>query len=245
MTTLIAFEYDLMSENGYDHNSEAIETLAYDRNAQELYVEFVSGGTYVYTDVAESTYNLFAQADSLGAFYRKHIQGTYTSEAVNAELVERSLPESSPAPSYAKGDRVFVNYPAEMWHGPGTVEEDYVDGVGYVSVRPDATPTEVGGFYPRSVRPLDDESVETVPSEDEDPIADAALAAAVRDVASPRWAVKWTSTDYPAAGPFEPEFEAWDEADVLDKFGKAVEAMETLTGKTVNYKIVSVTHYLD
>jgi hypothetical protein len=77
--TMTDFFYDLIATNGVEFDSDAIANIAYNRENSELYVRFESGGTYVYSDVSESTYNLFATAPSLGHFYRNHISGEYTS----------------------------------------------------------------------------------------------------------------------------------------------------------------------
>lgn len=73
------FFYDRVAFDGDEFRSDAIEAIAYNRGDKQLYVEFQSGGEYVYDDVNESTYNLFVMADSLGHFWRDHISGNYTS----------------------------------------------------------------------------------------------------------------------------------------------------------------------
>lgn len=80
--THMDFIFDDFAEDAVDFDSEAIEALAYNREEALLYVEFQSGGEYIYSDVAESTYNMFKDAPSVGTFYRQFISGKYTSERV-------------------------------------------------------------------------------------------------------------------------------------------------------------------
>ena len=83
------FEYNLIAENDADFTSEAIASVAYNRDNNEMAVEFIDGDNlYVYSGVTESTYNLFVGSESLGKFYRSAIQGKFTSEAhLNGTLV--------------------------------------------------------------------------------------------------------------------------------------------------------------
>lgn len=88
------FVFDLIADNTNEFTSSAIELLAYNRENNELYIEFTSGGEYIYDGVFESTYNLFIQADSLGKFYRNNIQGVFTSrDATGAWLILRETDE--------------------------------------------------------------------------------------------------------------------------------------------------------
>lgn len=84
------FTYDLMVEDTVDFSSEAISIVAFNRESNELYVEFHSGGEYAYQGVAESTYNMFVLSDSLGRFYQNNISGEFDrTEYDPAGLVER------------------------------------------------------------------------------------------------------------------------------------------------------------
>lgn len=94
MTT--KFIYDDSAVNDDDFDSEAIETLAYNDNTGELYVEFTSGNEYVYTNVNRSTYNLWKEADSIGRFYQRYISGKYPSNPGTWELEERLVPAQRP-----------------------------------------------------------------------------------------------------------------------------------------------------
>lgn len=70
------FAVDRVAENGVDFHSDSIETVAYDAENKTLFVEFSHGSAaYAYSDVEESTYNLFITAPSLNRFWRDHISG--------------------------------------------------------------------------------------------------------------------------------------------------------------------------
>lgn len=71
------FVYDEIAEEMLDFFSNAIERIAYDRENRSLFVEFQTGGEYVYNGVEESTFNLFRTAPSLGRFFQNHIEGEY------------------------------------------------------------------------------------------------------------------------------------------------------------------------
>jgi hypothetical protein len=84
------FEADLAAYASEDFSSEAIETVGYNRANKELYVEFQSGGEYVYEGVEESTYLAFVTADSLGSFWRKNISPRYTSRRLFGTFFDES-----------------------------------------------------------------------------------------------------------------------------------------------------------
>lgn len=63
------------------NTSSAIATIAHNSHTDALYVRFTNDNEVVYEDVAESTFNLFASADSLGGFYNRHISGQFTAIA--------------------------------------------------------------------------------------------------------------------------------------------------------------------
>lgn len=90
--TYTEFTYDLVAEESEEFDSEAIECVAFDAEQNKMFVEFKAGGEYVYSDIPESLYNLFVEADSLGKFYRDHISGKYTSEKDSFFLREREAP---------------------------------------------------------------------------------------------------------------------------------------------------------
>lgn len=70
---------DLLAENDRNFDSSSIDKVGYDRENKALFVQFSHGdAVYEYGDVEESTYNLFIEADSLNAFWRKHLSGSAT-----------------------------------------------------------------------------------------------------------------------------------------------------------------------
>jgi hypothetical protein len=113
MTTVAqneAFTFDLAAEDGFDFDSSAIETVAYNREKKELFVSFASGGEYIYSDVEESTYLLFVQADSLGHFYQDYISGKFNSRKVYGALFERETESDEPTDDSAPEGRFSVEW---------------------------------------------------------------------------------------------------------------------------------------
>jgi hypothetical protein len=62
--------------------SGAIAAMGYDEDAEELYVQFVDGGTYAYGGVPEMVYRILLNADSKGAYLNKVIKPTYPSREI-------------------------------------------------------------------------------------------------------------------------------------------------------------------
>ena len=59
-------------------DSSNIEALGYDTETQELHVTFLgSGGTYVYSDVAQEVFDELLQAGSKGSYLNRRIKGNY------------------------------------------------------------------------------------------------------------------------------------------------------------------------
>jgi len=58
-------------------DSSNIEAVQYNTDNQELYVQFLSGGTYCYHDVPEEIFNELLEASSKGSFLNRVIKGTY------------------------------------------------------------------------------------------------------------------------------------------------------------------------
>lgn len=58
-------------------DSSNLLQIGYDANTQELHVEFMDGGRYVYQDVPESTFDELAQADSKGSYLNREIKPNY------------------------------------------------------------------------------------------------------------------------------------------------------------------------
>jgi hypothetical protein len=57
--------------------STAIRTLFYDPAKRELWVMFVTGRRYVYTDVPSDVFDAFNTAPSRGAFFNREIRDRY------------------------------------------------------------------------------------------------------------------------------------------------------------------------
>ena len=58
--------------------SNAIEAVAYNETEHELRAKFrASGAVVVYEDVPRDVYDSLIFADSIGAYFRAHIQGHY------------------------------------------------------------------------------------------------------------------------------------------------------------------------
>ena len=63
--------------------SSTIAAVGYDEDAKELYVEFLKGSVYKYSDVPYSEFIDFINSDSVGKYYLTNIQGKYSSTKVN------------------------------------------------------------------------------------------------------------------------------------------------------------------
>lgn len=59
-------------------DSESIEAIGYDRDAQELHIRFLkSGETYVYYSVEEWVFDDILQTESKGRYLNENIRGRY------------------------------------------------------------------------------------------------------------------------------------------------------------------------
>lgn len=58
-------------------DSSNIEAIGYDPDARELWVRFVSGSTYVYTNVPPATYSDIMRADSKGSYLNREVKSNY------------------------------------------------------------------------------------------------------------------------------------------------------------------------
>jgi hypothetical protein len=65
-----------MSEMIYVDSSN-IEAVRYDENTQELHVQFLSGGYYVYHDVPRGIFDELLSAPSKGSFLNREIKPVY------------------------------------------------------------------------------------------------------------------------------------------------------------------------
>ena len=58
--------------------SSNIKAIGFDELKNELTVEFLSGGKYVYGAVPESIYETFLEAESKGKFFHRNIRNVYS-----------------------------------------------------------------------------------------------------------------------------------------------------------------------
>lgn len=65
-----------MTEMHYVDSSN-VEAIGYDNDAQDLHVQFLSGGYYVYHDVPSEIFDEFLAAPSKGSFLNRVIKGVY------------------------------------------------------------------------------------------------------------------------------------------------------------------------
>ena len=60
-------------------DSSNIEAIRHDEDARELWVRFISSGTYVYSDVPPGTYDDIMRADSKGSYLNRELKPNYPS----------------------------------------------------------------------------------------------------------------------------------------------------------------------
>jgi hypothetical protein len=65
-----------------DNSSSLVEAVKYDPKTQYLWIRFVAGDVYGYSDVPEYRYNKFLRSASPGSYYNSYIKGVYRSELV-------------------------------------------------------------------------------------------------------------------------------------------------------------------
>ena len=58
-------------------DSSNVEAIGYEPGAQELYVRFLSGDTYVYHGIPEEVYDELMAAPSKGSYLNRMIKGSY------------------------------------------------------------------------------------------------------------------------------------------------------------------------
>ena len=65
--------------------SLAIEAVAYDESAHRLWTRFrADGKVRIYENVPQDVYDSLIFADSIGAYFREHIEGAYPMREVGA-----------------------------------------------------------------------------------------------------------------------------------------------------------------
>jgi KTSC domain len=60
-------------------DSTNIEAIGYDEVARELWVRWISGDTYVYSDVPTATHDDIMRADSKGSYLNREVKPNYPS----------------------------------------------------------------------------------------------------------------------------------------------------------------------
>ena len=209
---------------------------------------------------------MFISADSVGSFYVKHIKGKFTAGPTSEDVIElRSLAQEEYTPKYKVGDRVLISYDNSeesdsdgewVWDGPATVtiSDEFDDD--YICARTDndgrAMKNKVGGFHLENVEPLDETAeVDLKPDtkwasvpEGEAPafvtgphitINASGMSIGTLGVKS-KFGVRWTNGTLT----FEPQFEAFNEADALRQFNEAIGQVMP----DADVKVQAVTHYL-
>ena len=242
---------DLIAHAGENFQSASIDSIAYNRDSETLYIEFVSGDAiYGYEGVSESTYNLLLNADSLNHFWRDHISGQYDSARYDGSdtwLDDWPLKdwERELLNNLKVGDRVYVNYPpAPVWDGEGVITD--ISGPIYVvnfdRARYDSGGFESGGFESEYLSPVNDVQPDTKWLTPEGEALGAVNAAA----GTSRWTVGYLlSLGNGSEQPFETEYlHAASEADALVQFNAEIAKAEAFVGP-VTVKVQKVTHYFD
>ncbi len=58
-------------------DSSNIEAVGYDDDSQELHVQFLSSGYYIYSDVPREIFDDLMNAPSKGSFLNREVKGIY------------------------------------------------------------------------------------------------------------------------------------------------------------------------
>jgi hypothetical protein len=58
-------------------DSSNVEAIGYDDDTQELHVQFLSGGYYIYHDVPRQIFDELMCAPSKGSFLNREVKGVY------------------------------------------------------------------------------------------------------------------------------------------------------------------------
>jgi hypothetical protein len=58
-------------------DSSNVEAIGYDDNTQELHVQFLSGGYYIYHNVPRAIFDELMYAPSKGSFLNREVKGVY------------------------------------------------------------------------------------------------------------------------------------------------------------------------
>ncbi len=58
-------------------DSSNIEAIGYDEDTQELHVQFLSGGHYIYSDLPRDIFDQLMNAPSKGSFLNREVKNIY------------------------------------------------------------------------------------------------------------------------------------------------------------------------
>lgn len=58
-------------------DSSNVEAVGFDEDEQEIWVRFLSGDTYVYSDANEAIFNELLHASSVGSYLNRAIKGNF------------------------------------------------------------------------------------------------------------------------------------------------------------------------
>jgi len=58
-------------------DSTNVQAIGYDDATQDLHVQFVDGGSYIYHQVPRNIFDAFMGAPSKGSFFNREVRGIY------------------------------------------------------------------------------------------------------------------------------------------------------------------------
>ncbi|MEB3281244.1 MAG: KTSC domain-containing protein [Lyngbya sp.] len=75
----------------WEFNSSVLSFGLYERDTQELTLEFQSGKDYTYRNISPEVWEEFKEAESAGQFYNREIKGQYSVEKIGENLLNSRL----------------------------------------------------------------------------------------------------------------------------------------------------------
>lgn len=72
-------------------SSSQIQSVGYDENLQDLYVEFKKGTVYRYFDVPWAVFDRLSKADSVGSYFGKTIKGVYEYKRIEVLVTDDGI----------------------------------------------------------------------------------------------------------------------------------------------------------
>lgn len=64
-------------------SSSFITNVSWDDDTETLFVQFISGTTWLYHEVPQEVYSRLVRSPSVGNYFNKNIRDKYTSEIIN------------------------------------------------------------------------------------------------------------------------------------------------------------------